>query len=201
LLSWIWGLGNRVWISLLTFVPFIGWVMPFVLGFKGREWAWKAKNWESVEHFNRVQRKWSIAGLILLLVSIVLVIVIMAVSFSSVEEAMKEAEHEIAALQGDEEDTNLAALANPETVEAWAECGEMLQGHGYFSRAQFQCQFSEYSESIKNEAGACFAKMDKTLAQTLVETGMATFDVEAAQQGLDALCQSVLQEYPQVFRN
>jgi hypothetical protein len=36
--------------------------MPFVLGAKGNEWAWKNKTWESVEQFKRVQRAWSIAG-------------------------------------------------------------------------------------------------------------------------------------------
>lgn len=64
-LNWIWGIGNSVWIALLSLVPFVGWVMPFVLLFKGNEWAWKAKEWESVEHFKRVQRLWTIWGLIL----------------------------------------------------------------------------------------------------------------------------------------
>jgi len=35
LLNWIWGLGNNVYISLLTFIPFIGFLMPFILGFNG----------------------------------------------------------------------------------------------------------------------------------------------------------------------
>jgi uncharacterized membrane protein YgcG len=33
--------------------------VAFWLGFKGREMAWKARQWESLDHFNRVQRKWS----------------------------------------------------------------------------------------------------------------------------------------------
>lgn len=64
--SWLWGLFNRVWLSLLIFVPVIGFFVPFVLLFKGREWAWQNKTWESAEHFNRVQRKWGIAALIFL---------------------------------------------------------------------------------------------------------------------------------------
>jgi hypothetical protein len=35
LLNWIWGLGNNTFIALLTLVPFVGLVMPFVLGAKG----------------------------------------------------------------------------------------------------------------------------------------------------------------------
>jgi hypothetical protein len=64
LLNWVWAIGNRTWIGLWTLAPF-GWVvMPLVLGFKGREWAWKNKRWDSVEHFNAVQRKWSVWGVV-----------------------------------------------------------------------------------------------------------------------------------------
>ena len=41
--------------------------MHFVLGFKGREWAWKNDEWESVEHFQKVQRRWSQVALGLML--------------------------------------------------------------------------------------------------------------------------------------
>jgi hypothetical protein len=44
--------------------------MMFILGAKGREWAWKNKKWESLEHFNRVQRAWSRIWLILLAVAV-----------------------------------------------------------------------------------------------------------------------------------
>lgn len=62
LLSWIWAIGNRTWIGLLALIPYVGFIMAIVLGFKGREWAWKNKDWESIEHFNRVQKKWSYWG-------------------------------------------------------------------------------------------------------------------------------------------
>ncbi len=38
-LSWIWGIGNQVWISLLGLIPIVNIVMIFVLGAKGNEWA------------------------------------------------------------------------------------------------------------------------------------------------------------------
>ena len=59
LLTWIWGIGNNVLIALLMLVPLVNIVMWFVLGAKGTEWAWRNKRWDSVEHFNRVQRSWS----------------------------------------------------------------------------------------------------------------------------------------------
>jgi tetratricopeptide (TPR) repeat protein len=59
LFNWVWGVCNGVWISLLVLVPFVGWIFAIVLGIKGREWAWKNKKWQNVEHFQRVQRAWS----------------------------------------------------------------------------------------------------------------------------------------------
>ncbi|MCX5849862.1 MAG: hypothetical protein NTW65_10475 [Deltaproteobacteria bacterium] len=59
LLNWIWAIGNKTWIGLLALIPYAGLVMAIVLGFKGKEWAWKNKKWESVDHFQRVQKQWS----------------------------------------------------------------------------------------------------------------------------------------------
>jgi hypothetical protein len=86
-LNWIWGIGNSVWIALLALIPWVGFVMAFVLGAKGSEWAWAAKKWDSVEHFKRTQRTWAIAGLIIFLLGVAIsilyiVIVILAAATS-----------------------------------------------------------------------------------------------------------------------
>ncbi|HZW26265.1 MAG TPA: hypothetical protein VFF26_12340 [Gallionella sp.] len=75
LMTWIWGIFNRTWLALLTFVPFVGLVVWVMLLFKGREWAWQNKQWDNVEHFNRVQRQWAKAGLILTGISIIFIVV------------------------------------------------------------------------------------------------------------------------------
>ena len=64
LLTWIWGIFNGTFITLLMFIPLVNIVMWFIIGAKGREWAWRNKRWESVEHFKKVQRQWGIAGLV-----------------------------------------------------------------------------------------------------------------------------------------
>ncbi len=69
--NWIWGLFNGTFIALLTLVPCVGWVMVFVLGIKGNEWAWRNKKWESVERFKQVQRYWAYASLALLAGSLI----------------------------------------------------------------------------------------------------------------------------------
>lgn len=79
LLSWIWGIGNKTYITLLSFlvafIPFIGCLaalgMNIWFGFKGNEWAWQNKHFESIEHFKSNQKKWTIAGIIVTIVSII----------------------------------------------------------------------------------------------------------------------------------
>jgi hypothetical protein len=69
LLGWIWGVSNNVWISLLELIPGLGLIVWIVLGIFGNEWAWKYKRWDSVESFKKTQRKWAIAGLIVVCIA------------------------------------------------------------------------------------------------------------------------------------
>jgi hypothetical protein len=71
-LNWIWAIFNKSYIGLLALIPYVGIVVAIYLGIKGRELAWKNKQWESIEHFNSTQRKWSIWGVCLMLIPVVL---------------------------------------------------------------------------------------------------------------------------------
>jgi hypothetical protein len=73
--NWIWAIGNKTWIGLLAFIPYVGFIMALILGVKGREWAWQNKRWENVEHFNHVQKLWSIWALVLFILGISLGII------------------------------------------------------------------------------------------------------------------------------
>ncbi|MGV8891720.1 MAG: hypothetical protein ACOH2K_01970 [Burkholderiaceae bacterium] len=68
LLNWVWAIGNRTWWGLLALIPYVGLVVAIWLGIQGREMAWKNRSWDSIEHFNRVQKKWSQWGIGLTLV-------------------------------------------------------------------------------------------------------------------------------------
>jgi hypothetical protein len=81
LLSWIWGIGNNTYIALLTLIPYVGFVMIFVLGAKGSEWAWQNKQWESIEQFQRVQKKWIWWGLGII-VGVIIVGMVIAILLS-----------------------------------------------------------------------------------------------------------------------
>lgn len=75
-LSWIWGLGNKTYITLLSlalsFIPSTGailfFIVDFIFGLNGNKWAWQNKKWESVEHFHEVQKKWASWGIALMLI-------------------------------------------------------------------------------------------------------------------------------------
>ena len=63
LMPWLWPFTNKVWIGLLCLVPYVGGLVPFFLGAKGNEWAWKSRKWRSIDQFKAHQRGWAIAGL------------------------------------------------------------------------------------------------------------------------------------------
>ena len=85
LLNWVWGLGNSTYIALLMFVPFVNFVMIFVLGVKGNQWAWQNRTWRDIDHFRRTQRDWTVAGVVFY----VLVSAIAGVMFVGISKMMK----------------------------------------------------------------------------------------------------------------
>ena len=113
LLNWIWGLFNQVYIALLMFVPVVNIVMMFVLGAKGREWAWRNKRWDSVEQFRRVQRGWAIAGVVVW----ALFIAFFAAMYFSIVAVFKESEaYKLALAQLNANAQAMAVLGPPITT-------------------------------------------------------------------------------------
>lgn len=75
-LTFIWGIPHRIYLSLLVLIPVVGFFIPFVLGMKGNEWAWKNKPWKSIQEFQMVQQVWLNATL-----GVFLLIIVAALSF------------------------------------------------------------------------------------------------------------------------
>jgi hypothetical protein len=75
-LTWIWGIGNRVWLALIALapVPLVGLVMMVILGIKGNEWAWQFKKWDSIEQFRHRQRIWMYWGIAAFIAPFVLIL-------------------------------------------------------------------------------------------------------------------------------
>lgn len=76
LLTWIWGICNGTLISLLSLLPGVHIIMMFVLGAKGNEWAWRNKNWQSIEQFHKTQKKWAVWGLALFLLGFAVLVIV-----------------------------------------------------------------------------------------------------------------------------
>lgn len=101
-MPWIWGTFNGVKISFLAlpafrlvrrFIP--GWIlislsvlMSLFMLVRGRELAWQNRDWDSAEHFNRVQRYWTMAGVAM--ATVLTVAVPLWVSHSRHEQKMAE---------------------------------------------------------------------------------------------------------------
>lgn len=126
LLNWIWAIGNRTWIGLLALIPYAGLGVAIWLGIKGREMAWASKPWESVEHFNRVQKKWSQWGIGLAIFWVVIGVLITTLLFDYLRDAKNsqsdEVAEEVASVTACTLDTQLAAL---ETASSSTEPAEM----------------------------------------------------------------------------
>ena len=89
--SWIWGLGNSVWIGLLALIPCVGFFMRFYLGAKGNEMAWKSKRWDSVQSFRQTQTTWAIVGAVLIGISLFMSLIMAAVLFPVFARARENA--------------------------------------------------------------------------------------------------------------
>ncbi len=84
LLPFIWGPANSVWIGLLglaVLIPYVGWMVCLGVGVyllvKGNELAWRSgRAWQSVEQFHAVQKAWTMWGLVVTGISIVLGILV-----------------------------------------------------------------------------------------------------------------------------
>ncbi len=81
LLSWVWGVFNGAYLSLLCLVPFLNVVWLFVTGFKGNEWAWNSGKFHTVEEFEEKQRQWTKWGIIIAAISIGLNILVWGAYF------------------------------------------------------------------------------------------------------------------------
>jgi hypothetical protein len=60
-----WGIGNKTYLPLICFIPFIGFIWAFVCGAKGNEWAFKSNNYTEADlpRFLATQETWNRAGI------------------------------------------------------------------------------------------------------------------------------------------
>lgn len=81
-----------------------------------------------------------------------------------------------------------------------ASCEELLELHGLLSRAQFQCGFNHYKQSMLDDARRCAASVGSEAAKKQVASGMEIFDYNEGKRGRAAMCSSILENFPDLIR-
>lgn len=79
LTGWIWGVFNKTWIAIiqlpLSYIPKIGWIFglicAIIFGIKGNSWAYKNKKFENFDEFNKYQKKFIYAGVIMFILTFI----------------------------------------------------------------------------------------------------------------------------------
>ena len=85
-IPFVWGPFNRVWVGLavlsvglLPIPPLLGLLVygpvAMVVGMRGNELAWRARKWDSVDHFRSVQGQWAKWGGICFIIFIVTILI------------------------------------------------------------------------------------------------------------------------------
>lgn len=70
-----WGIGHRVYITLLCLIPILNIIWPIVCGFKGYEWAWEQSKFESMDAFMYSEESWNRIGFILAIIELIFFII------------------------------------------------------------------------------------------------------------------------------
>ncbi len=201
-LSWIWAIFNKTWIGLLALIPMVNLVMMVILGLKGREWAWRNKSWPSIEHFNRVQKKWSLAGWIVVGASLILGIIAGAVedwmkhrdaSDITAEWSLDDGASNNSPTSGNSEHTDVSApqTASPYPIPRLSFGKADLLGAMKRSgmEQQWITEFTNYLSQPGNFWQGCVTQ-EAGSAQTLGGMGQ-----KEAQAHGESACQSLAQQY------
>ena len=92
----IWAVTFKVWWGLGSLLPFVGIPILFILAFRGREAAWHAGSWQTLEAFEAAQKRWlywstmlSVALLIVLGVAAYFLIAPMLDDLQELEQVME----------------------------------------------------------------------------------------------------------------
>lgn len=71
-ITWIWGIGNQVYIALLALIPFVNLVVSIYLGVVGHKLAWQKRRFASLQQYQETMRAWNAWGLGVFIFSVVI---------------------------------------------------------------------------------------------------------------------------------
>ena len=179
LLTWIWGLGNKSYITLLVFlvgmIPFVGIIAYFGcqiwFGIKGNEWAWQNKRWNGIEHFHNVQKKWATAGIVLCIVGTIVSILFYTLFFMAMIDPMKSM-NSTNSLDTLKTTSDISSLYD-ETNKAMIETQETFVKSNFNSATSMMEVFNEKCDCTSEGLATCFAKrlyLDSPIGSEIEDT-------------------------------
>jgi hypothetical protein len=169
--SWIWGLFNSSYVTLLIFtVPILSFLLYSVLGFRsllpidlglpftiwfgiqGNAWAWRNKRWDSIERFRAVQRSWAWAVLIFWVLILVIIGSLFGVSifFLNKAQTIGLAEQKKSSASG--LTNKVGVITDPKTgqPETTIYARSDIAVKSYLQNAQLQAEFDYNSQTPKS---------------------------------------------------
>lgn len=80
-------------------------------------------------------------------------------------------------------------------------CEKTVMAHGFLSRAQFECGYSQYSDELIIESGQCFkGELGDEYGTQVLKYGMTGFDHQAKKMGKKTACSYFLKKFPDYVR-
>lgn len=93
------------------------------------------------------------------------------------------------------------ALKPAENGEQPTYCEQVVSLHGLLSRAQFQCDYSQYNQELINESRKCFEhELGQERGLDVLKFGMEEFDRNESERGKELICNDLLSEFPEYIR-
>ena len=94
----------------------------------------------------------------------------------------------------------LLCVAGTTGAQAVEDCALFMRAHGFASRAQFECGFSQYNEAVIAQARQCYPQLGEAKVKSNLMSGMRRFDEEARRRGKNKACAAVLKDFPTFVR-
>lgn len=91
LLLWLISFKAPIIAAILFLVINLGW--PIFCGIKGNFWAWQNCDWKSVKEFHRIQKRWAVFGVVMMIISIIYIIVVFTIAAIAGVSALSSAKN------------------------------------------------------------------------------------------------------------
>ncbi len=91
-------------------------------------------------------------------------------------------------------------MASDSAIFELSNCRQIIETHGFLSRAQNRCDLKYYSLQVVREVKLCAQTLSRQEVEQLQLSGMDAFDREERKHGRYPTCKDVLHDFPEIVR-